>query len=142
MAQLWFVLQDDEESMNIQLPDPSLEAGILPTEIRKLVESRKQVKNLMKQDNLSADQMMQVSDFYFIASSEFNAYEMWVKIVFFYSKKKYRIFSLVTDTIYIFTLAKQGILDNFGTGIFYQKVLSEGYLSEITLRRLWRQHQT
>ena len=62
--------------MNIQLPDPSLEAGILPTEIRKLVESRKQVKNLMKQDNLSADQMMQVSDFYFIASSEFNAYEM------------------------------------------------------------------
>ena len=50
--------------MNIQLPDPSLEAGILPTEIRKLVESRKQVKNLMKQDNISTDQMMQVSDYH------------------------------------------------------------------------------
>ena len=47
--------------MNIQLPDSSLEAGILPTEIRKLVESRRQVKNLMKQDNLSSEQMMQAS---------------------------------------------------------------------------------
>ena len=55
--------------------------------------------------------------------------------------KKYRIFSLVTDTIYIFTVAKQGFLDNFGTGIFYQKVLGEGYLSEITLDMLQRQHQ-
>ena len=56
--------------------------------------------------------------------------------------KKYGIFSQVTDTIYIFTVAKQGFLGNFGNGIFYQKVLSEGYLSEITLRMLWRQHQT
>ena len=66
---------------------------------------------------------------------------MWVKLLFS-TVKKYRIFSLVTDTIYIFTVAKQGFFCNFGTGIFYQKVLSEGYLSEITLRMLWRQHQT
>ena len=32
---------------------------------------------------------------------------------------------LVTDTIYIFTVAKQGFLGNFGTRILYQKVLSE-----------------
>ena len=30
--------------------------------------------------------------------------------------------SLVTDTIYIFTVAKQGFLDNFGTGVSYQMV--------------------
>ena len=42
----------------------------------------------------------------------------------------------MTDTIYFFTVAKQGFLGNFGTGIFYQKVLSEGYLLEITLRML------
>ena len=39
----------------------------------------------------------------------------------------------MSDTIYIFTVAKQGFLANYGTGIFYQKVLNEGYLSEITL---------
>ena len=59
---------------------------------------------------------------------------MWVKLVFYYSEKK---FSLVTDTSYIFTeakpSAKQGFLGNLGTGIFYQKVLSEGYLSKIML---------
>ena len=53
------------------------------------------------------------------------------KIGIFYSEKL-----PVIDTIYIFTVAKQGFLGNFGTGIFYQKVLSEGYLSEITLRML------
>ena len=31
-------------------------------------------------------------------------------------------FSLVTDTICMFTVAKQGFLDNFGTGISFQKV--------------------
>ena len=49
---------------------------------------------------------------------------------------KIGIFSLMTDTIYIFTAAKHGFLGNFGAGIIYQKVLSEGYLSEITLRML------
>jgi len=32
----------DEEEV-VELPDPDLEPGILPTEIRKLVERRKQV---------------------------------------------------------------------------------------------------
>ena len=35
-------LQADEEDI-VELPDPDLEPGILPTEIRKLVERRKQV---------------------------------------------------------------------------------------------------
>ncbi|KAL4220500.1 DNA polymerase alpha catalytic subunit [Mactra antiquata] len=51
---------DEEGNLeNIELPDPDLKPGILPTEIRKLVESRRQVKSLMKQDNLSSEQMMQ-----------------------------------------------------------------------------------
>jgi len=46
--------------LNIELPGPDIKPGILPTEIRKLVESRRQVKSLMKQDGLSQEQMMQV----------------------------------------------------------------------------------
>lgn len=42
-----------------ELPDQELEPGILPTEIRKLVESRKQVKQLMKQQDLSNDLKLQ-----------------------------------------------------------------------------------
>ena len=48
--------------------------------------------------------------------------------------KKYRIFSLVTDAIYIFTVeknrtvAKQCFLGNFVTGIFEHKVLSEVFV--------------
>jgi DNA polymerase alpha subunit A len=42
------------------LPSSDLEPGILPTEIRKLVESRKQVKGLMKAADISSEQMMQV----------------------------------------------------------------------------------
>ena len=57
------------------------------------------------------------------------------KIGIFYSEKLSYL-SLVTDTIYIFTVAKQGFLGNLGLGFFYQKVLSEGYLSEITPRML------
>ncbi|XP_061437934.1 DNA polymerase alpha catalytic subunit [Lethenteron reissneri] len=37
------------------LPDSGLELGVLPTEIRKLVERRKQVKGLMKQADLNPD---------------------------------------------------------------------------------------
>ena len=59
---------------------------------------------------------------------------MLVKLVFFLVENI--VFSLVTDTFYSFTIAKLGFLDNFGTGIFYQKVKSIGYLSEITLRML------
>ena len=42
-----------------------------------------------------------------------------MKLVFFYSKNN-RIL-LVTDTIYIFTVAKQCFLDDFGTGTFFKR---------------------
>ncbi|XP_065114338.1 DNA polymerase alpha catalytic subunit [Paramisgurnus dabryanus] len=48
--------EDDEIP---ELPDQSLEMGILPKEIRKLVERRKQVKQLMKQQDLNPDLYMQ-----------------------------------------------------------------------------------
>lgn len=41
------------------LPDAGLPSGILPTEIRKLVESRRQVKKLMKTPDLSKDLQIQ-----------------------------------------------------------------------------------
>ncbi|XP_067131539.1 DNA polymerase alpha catalytic subunit [Centruroides vittatus] len=41
---------NDDDLDKIELPDSSLEAGILPTEIRKLVESRRHVKQLMKSE--------------------------------------------------------------------------------------------
>ncbi|XP_063922765.1 DNA polymerase alpha catalytic subunit isoform X2 [Zophobas morio] len=44
---------------NMVLPDKSLPPGILPTEIRKLVESRREVKKLMANPDLSTDQRMQ-----------------------------------------------------------------------------------
>ena len=44
-----------------------------------------------------------VTPFYFITSSEFNAYLKQIKVILS-AVKKYRIFSLVTDTIYIFSL--------------------------------------
>uniref|UniRef100_A0A8C5ESR8 DNA polymerase n=1 Tax=Gouania willdenowi TaxID=441366 RepID=A0A8C5ESR8_GOUWI len=42
-----------------EIPDSSLEMGILPKEIRKLVERRKQVKQLMKQHDINPDLYMQ-----------------------------------------------------------------------------------
>ena len=36
--------------------------------------------------------------------------------------KKYGIFSLVTDTIYIFTIVKQGDFGNFGTCILTRRM--------------------
>ncbi|CAL1543599.1 unnamed protein product [Lymnaea stagnalis] len=48
----------DDDIANIILPDPDLEPGVLPTEIRKLVDSRKQVRALMKGD-VTHEQMMQ-----------------------------------------------------------------------------------
>lgn len=49
--------QDDVEP---DLPPSNLDPGILPTEIRKLVESRREVKKLMKASNLSPELRMQV----------------------------------------------------------------------------------
>lgn len=40
------------------LPDPSLAAGVLPTEIRKLVDSRREVKKLIK-DGVPRDLLLQ-----------------------------------------------------------------------------------
>lgn len=54
------VHQDGEQEQIPELPDPSLEMGILPREIRKLVERRKQVKQLMKQQDLNPDLVLQV----------------------------------------------------------------------------------
>uniref|UniRef100_A0A4X2KS80 DNA polymerase n=1 Tax=Vombatus ursinus TaxID=29139 RepID=A0A4X2KS80_VOMUR len=53
-------ITEDEEQEDIpDLPDPDLEMGILPKEIRKLVERRKQVKQLMKQQDLNSDLVLQ-----------------------------------------------------------------------------------
>ena len=48
-----------EEDYIPELPTSDLEIGILPTEIRKLVDSRRAVKNLLKNPNISDDQRMQ-----------------------------------------------------------------------------------
>lgn len=52
--------QEDESEEVPEIPDPNLDMGILPKEIRKLVERRKQVKQLMKQQDISPDAYMQV----------------------------------------------------------------------------------
>uniref|UniRef100_A0A3Q2XFK7 DNA polymerase n=1 Tax=Haplochromis burtoni TaxID=8153 RepID=A0A3Q2XFK7_HAPBU len=49
---------DDPEEIP-EIPDPNLEMGILPKEIRKLVERRKQVKGLMKQQDINPDLYLQ-----------------------------------------------------------------------------------
>ncbi|KAG8040454.1 hypothetical protein G9C98_002450 [Cotesia typhae] len=43
---------EEMDDLNDSLPKADSETGVIPTEIRKLVESRRQVKNLMKQQNL------------------------------------------------------------------------------------------
>uniref|UniRef100_A0A2K5JMQ7 DNA polymerase n=1 Tax=Colobus angolensis palliatus TaxID=336983 RepID=A0A2K5JMQ7_COLAP len=53
------VTEDGEQEQIPELPDSSLEMGILPREIRKLVERRKQVKQLMKQQDLNPDLILQ-----------------------------------------------------------------------------------
>nr|XP_057915854.1 DNA polymerase alpha catalytic subunit isoform X2 [Doryrhamphus excisus] len=50
--------EDDTEEIP-EIPDCDLEMGILPKEIRKLVERRKQVKQLMKQPDLNPDLYLQ-----------------------------------------------------------------------------------
>ncbi|KAM3592904.1 uncharacterized protein V6R79_001516 [Siganus canaliculatus] len=50
--------EDDPEEIP-EIPDSCLEMGILPKEIRKLVERRKQVKQLMKQQDINTDLYMQ-----------------------------------------------------------------------------------
>ncbi|TWW71126.1 DNA polymerase alpha catalytic subunit isoform X1 [Takifugu flavidus] len=50
--------EEDQEEIP-EIPDSSLEMGILPKEIRKLVERRKQVKQLMKQQDINPDAYLQ-----------------------------------------------------------------------------------
>ncbi|XP_046595770.1 DNA polymerase alpha catalytic subunit [Neodiprion lecontei] len=47
------------DSTELCIPETCLEPGVIPTEIRKLVESRVQVKNLMKASNISPELRMQ-----------------------------------------------------------------------------------
>ncbi|CAK1548647.1 unnamed protein product [Leptosia nina] len=49
----------DDDLNNLVLPGPNTEFGVLPTQIRKLVESRREVKKLMKVPDLPPDQYMQ-----------------------------------------------------------------------------------
>ncbi|XP_034779899.2 DNA polymerase alpha catalytic subunit-like isoform X3 [Acipenser ruthenus] len=51
--------EGEEQDEIPQIPDPDQDMGILPKEIRKLVERRKQVKQLMKQPDLNPDLHMQ-----------------------------------------------------------------------------------
>ncbi|CAG9766551.1 unnamed protein product [Ceutorhynchus assimilis] len=52
-------LPTTDEDNNLVLPDKNLPPGILPVEIKKLVDSRKQVKKLMATPDLSPDMWMQ-----------------------------------------------------------------------------------
>ncbi|KAK9870454.1 hypothetical protein WA026_008014 [Henosepilachna vigintioctopunctata] len=52
-------LPPDSSEDNLILPDKSLPVGILPTEIRKLVESRREVKKLMKNVDKKSEMYMQ-----------------------------------------------------------------------------------
>ncbi|XP_054015194.1 DNA polymerase alpha catalytic subunit [Hylaeus anthracinus] len=47
------------DSEDLSLPESNLEPGVIPTEIRKLVESRVEVKKLMKSPNISPELKMQ-----------------------------------------------------------------------------------
>ncbi|KAH9631071.1 hypothetical protein HF086_017058 [Spodoptera exigua] len=49
----------DDDVANLILPKNNTDLGVLPTQIRKLVESRREVKKLMKTPDLSQDQYMQ-----------------------------------------------------------------------------------
>ncbi|XP_013168411.1 PREDICTED: DNA polymerase alpha catalytic subunit [Papilio xuthus] len=49
----------DDDLSNLVLPGPKAEFGVLPTQIRKLVESRREVKKLMKTPDLLPEQYMQ-----------------------------------------------------------------------------------
>nr|XP_014348431.1 PREDICTED: DNA polymerase alpha catalytic subunit [Latimeria chalumnae] len=52
------MVEDMEEEIP-ELPEPDLEMGVLPKEIRKLVERRRHVKQLMKQSDLNSDMYLQ-----------------------------------------------------------------------------------
>lgn len=49
---------NSHDSQQLSIPESDLEAGVIPTEIHKLVKSRQQIKQLMKTPNLSPEQKM------------------------------------------------------------------------------------
>ncbi|XP_039745237.1 DNA polymerase alpha catalytic subunit [Pararge aegeria] len=49
----------DDDINNLVLPGSNTDFGVLPTQIRKLVESRREVKKLMKSPDLPSEQYMQ-----------------------------------------------------------------------------------
>jgi len=51
----------DGEMILPSLPDASLPAGVLPTQIKKLVDSRREVKNILKTDKLTEAQKVQLN---------------------------------------------------------------------------------
>merc|ERR1719318_1937867 len=51
----------DGEMILPSLPDTSLPAGVLPTQIKKLVDSRREVKNILKRDKLTEAQKVQLN---------------------------------------------------------------------------------
>ncbi|XP_052126861.1 DNA polymerase alpha catalytic subunit isoform X1 [Frankliniella occidentalis] len=53
------VTHNSNDDIEPDLPPSTVEPGILPTEIRKLVESRREVKKLMKNPDLSSEVRMQ-----------------------------------------------------------------------------------
>lgn len=59
-----FMQAGDDQEWIPEVPDSDLQAGILPTEIRRLVERRKQVKQLMKAPDLNQDLKLQVIFFF------------------------------------------------------------------------------
>ena len=74
----------------------------------------------------------------FIPSSEFNAYLKQIKVVLS-TVKKYRIFSLVTNTIYIFHCSKQRHFRQFRAKFLPEKVRNALFESDVTLRMYARQ---
>ena len=75
---------------------------------------------------------LKIKAFNYIPSSEFNAYLKQINVILS-AVKKYRIFSLVANTIYIFfTVANKGCFDNLGLN-FLQKRSGIHY-SCLTLR--------
>ena len=44
------------------MPADDLETGVLPMEIKKLVDRRRQVKNLMKAESTGKEELMQVRE--------------------------------------------------------------------------------
>lgn len=53
-----YLEQNVRFAQQLNIPESNLEAGVIPTEIHKLVKSRQQIKQLMKAPNLTPEQKM------------------------------------------------------------------------------------